>query len=98
MSTSLICDVPRCLLKLVHFVVKTGSVVKLFGNNNALIAEKKKEQFIPKTTDQQSVEAVSSFMYLGTVVDSNLSFSDNGVYVYKKAQQRLYLLGKLRSF
>ena len=55
-------------------------------------------ELIPVTIDQQSVEVVSSFKYLGTVVDSKLSFNDNVVYVYKKAQQRLYLLRKLRSF
>ena len=61
-------------------------------------SRKEKEPFIPVTTDQQSVETVSSFKYLGTVVDSKLSFNDNVVYVYKKAQQHLYLLRKLWSF
>ena len=41
-----------------------------------------KEAFIPVTIDQQSVVVVSCFKYLGTVVDSKLSFSDNVVYVY----------------
>ena len=49
-------------------------------------SRKEKEPFIPVTIDQQSVEVVSSFKYLGTVVDSKLSFNDNVVYVYKKAQ------------
>ena len=62
------------------------------------VEKKRPESFIPVTIDQQSVEIVSSFKYLGTVVDTKLSFSDNVVYVYKKAQQRLYLLRKLRSF
>ena len=44
------------------------------------------------------MEVVSSFKYLGTVVDTKLSFNDNVVYVYKKVQQRLYWLRKLRSF
>ena len=61
-------------------------------------SRKEKEPFIPVTIDQQSVEAVSSFKYLGTVIDSKLSFNDNVVYVYKKAQQSLYSLRKLRSF
>ena len=61
-------------------------------------SRKEKEPFIPVTIDQQSVEVVSRFKYLGTVVDSKLSFNDNVVYVYKKAQQRLYLLRKLRNF
>ena len=54
-------------------------------------SRKEKELFIPVTTDQQSMEVVSSFKYLGTVVDSKFSFNDNVVYMYKKAQQRLYL-------
>ena len=58
----------------------------------------KKKPFIPVTIDQQSVEVVSSIKYLRTVVDSKLRFNDNVVYVYKKAQQRLYLWRKLRSF
>ena len=41
---------------------------------------------------------VSSCKYLGTVVDSKLSFNDNVIYVYKIAEQRSYLLRKLRSF
>ena len=61
-------------------------------------SRREKEPFIPVTIDQQSVEVVSSFKYLGTVVDSKLSFNDNVVYVYKKTQQRLYLLRKLWSF
>ena len=46
----------------------------------------------------QTVETVSTFKYLGTVVDENLTFTDNVEYIYKKAQQRLFLLRKLRSF
>ena len=78
---------------------------KLFGSKcfkktkeQVFDSRKEKEPFIPVTTAQQSVEVVSSFKYLGTVVDSKLSFNDNVVYVYKKAQQRLFLLRKLRSF
>ena len=61
-------------------------------------SRKEKGPFIPVTTDQQSIEVVSSIKYLGIVIDSKLSFNNNVVYVYKKAQQRLYLLRKLRSF
>ena len=62
------------------------------------VEKKRPEPSVPVTIDQQSVEVVSSFKYLGTVVDSKLSFNDNIVYVYKEAQQRLYLLRKLRGF
>ena len=46
----------------------------------------------------QTVETVSTFKHLGTVVDENLTFTDNVDHIYKKAQQRLVLLRKLRSF
>ena len=46
----------------------------------------------------QTVETVSNCKYLGTVVDENLTFTDNVDHIYKKAQQRLFLLRKLRSF
>ena len=47
---------------------------------------------------QQEVRIVSSFKYLGTVIDQKLSFTENIDFLSKKAQQRLYLLGKLESF
>ena len=37
-------------------------------------------------------------MNLGTVVDENLTFTDNVDHIYKKAQQRMFLLQKLMSF
>ena len=40
---------------------------------------------------------MSNFKYLGTLIDNKLSFSDNSDLIYKKSQQRLYLLRKLRS-
>ena len=52
----------------------------------------------PLMIKEQEVEIVSSFKYLGTVVDQNFSFNENVDLMYKKAQQRLYLLRKLRSF
>ena len=57
-------------------------------------SRKEKEPFIPVTTDQQSVETVSSFEYLGIGVDSKLCLNDNIVYLYKKAPQ--HLLRKLQ--
>ena len=46
----------------------------------------------------QTVETVFTFKYLGTGVDENLIFTDNEDHIYKKAQQRLFLLRKLRIF
>ena len=61
-------------------------------------SRKEKEAFNSVITYQQSVEVVYSFKYLGTVVDSKPSFSDNVVYVRKKVHQRLYFLRKHSSF
>ena len=41
---------------------------------------------------------MSNFKYLGTLIDNKLSFRDNSDPIYKKSQQHLYLLRKLRSF
>ncbi|KAJ8349037.1 hypothetical protein SKAU_G00276260 [Synaphobranchus kaupii] len=47
---------------------------------------------------RRRVEQVGAFKYLGTEIDSLLSFSQHADSVYRKAQQRLFLLRKLRSF
>ena len=38
------------------------------------------------------------FKYLDILIDDKLSFRDNSDLIYKKSQQRLYLLRKVRSF
>ena len=48
--------------------------------------------------DGQVVERVEVFKYLSTHVDSRLSFSHHVDQIYKKAQSRLFMLRKLRSF
>lgn len=48
--------------------------------------------------DGQLVEQVQSFKYIGTEIDTSLSFSQNIYAVYKKAQQHLHLPRKLRTF
>ena len=52
----------------------------------------------PVRIRNQDVEIVTSFKYLGTILDKDLSFTENVDFVYKKTQQRLYLLRKLKSF
>ena len=49
----------------------------------------------PLMTNGQAVETVSTFKYLGTVVDENLTFTDKVDHIYKKTS---VLLRKLRSF
>ena len=47
----------------------------------------------------QEVEIVNiSFKYLGILTVQNLTFCDNVDIVYEKAQQRLFLLRKMKSF
>ena len=63
-----------------------------------LDARKTKNVFVSVKVNNESVEVVSNFKYLGTLTDNKLSFSGNSDLIYKKLQQRLYLLRKLRSF
>ena len=59
---------------------------------------KEKGVFRPVTFNQVPVETVTSFKYLGTHIDDKLNFTNNTDFIYKKAQQRLFLLRKLKSF
>ena len=61
--------------------------------------EKKNMQpFVPISIANENVEVVDSFKYLGTVLDTKLSFKENTDVIFNKCQQRLYLLRKLKSF
>ena len=51
----------------------------------------------PIYIDNQGVDIVSSYKYLGTFSDTNLTFCDHVDYIYKKTQHRLYLLRKLQA-
>ena len=57
-----------------------------------------KSDFTPIKISDELVEVVENFKYLGTIIDSKLNFSDNTDMIYKKCQQRLFLLRKLKSF
>lgn len=46
----------------------------------------------------QTVEIVKTFKYLGIMIDCKLNFSDNVALICKKANQRLFLLRKLKEF
>ena len=52
----------------------------------------------PVYVSEKEVEVVDDFVYLGTTIDKKLSFKGNAERIFKKANQRLYLLRKLRSF
>jgi len=55
-------------------------------------------EYKPVVIKEKTVEQVSNFKYLDTIIDEKLNFKSNVEYIHKKAQQRLGLLRKLRSF
>ncbi len=59
---------------------------------------KKKTTFSPIVINGEEIEIVDEYKYLGTIIDSKLSFTDNTDYIYKKGQQRLYFLRQLNKF
>ncbi len=46
----------------------------------------------PISLESQQVEIVEHFKYLGSILDSQLSFADNSEYIFKRCSQRLLLL------
>ena len=80
--------------------MKTRFLELNVGKTKELILGKLKglEYATPVVIDQKEVEIVHDFKYLGTHVDEKLSFDSHADSVYKKSQQRLFLLRKLKSF
>jgi len=52
----------------------------------------------PVIINDSHVQTVSEYKYLGTIIDNRLTWNSNTDAVYKKCQQRLYFMRKLRSF
>ena len=52
----------------------------------------------PVKIDSENVDQVDNFKYLGTVLDKNFKFSEHVNTICKKANQRLYLIRKLKNF
>ena len=48
--------------------------------------------------NDEKVEKVDNFKYLGTVLDRGLKFKHHVDFIVKKANQRMYLIRKLKSF
>ncbi|XP_025101682.1 uncharacterized protein LOC112568566 [Pomacea canaliculata] len=70
------------------------------GKTKELVIDQRKgkEMSTPLVIGNEEVERVTTFKYLGTVIDDSLNFTEHVGTVHKKAQQRLYLIRKLRSF
>ena len=58
----------------------------------------KKAPFTPVLINGEAIEVVSSYKYLGVLVDSKLDWRENSSAMFKKAQSRLFFLRKLHSF
>ena len=52
----------------------------------------------PIRIDNQEIEVMKTFKYLGILLDESLSFCDHVDYVYKKAQQRQFHTRNLKRF
>ena len=59
---------------------------------------KLKEPLQPLAIDNQEIEQVTSYKYLGTVVDCDLSWTLNSEAIFKKCRQRMHLLRVLSDF
>ena len=57
-----------------------------------------KPPFEPIVISNENVDVVNSFKYFGTTIGNDLNFQENTDQIYRKCQQRLYLLRKLKSF
>ena len=62
-----------------------------------LKSEKKKSTVNACMIKGQEVERVNVYKYLGTTIDSKLSFKQNTDEVFRKCRQRLHILYTLRA-
>ena len=58
----------------------------------------KKNEKMPLTINEQAVEQVTSYKFLGTYISKDLKWNKNSVDIVKKARQRLFFLRTLSSF
>ena len=56
------------------------------------------ETHCPLTINDCNVERVNEYKYLGTIVDDQLNWNRNTEKTFRKANQRLYFLRKLKKF
>ena len=60
--------------------------------------KRQKSDIPPLDIHGQTVERVTEYKYLGTVIDNKLTFSSNVEGVYKKCRQRMHLMYQLRAY
>ena len=59
---------------------------------------KRRNQIIPITINNENVDIVNSFKFLGTYISNDLKWEENTNNLTKKAHKRLYLLRQLNKF
>ena len=52
----------------------------------------------PVLINDEEIDIVDKYKYLGTIIDCKLTWNENVDYLYKKGQQRLYFLRRLNNF
>ena len=91
-----------------HYFSQVAKFVKWCEDNFLTLNVKKTKEmlidFRRKSTEipvlninDEQVERVQCYKYLGVMIDENLNFDKNANYVNKKCQSRIYLLQKLRK-
>ena len=78
---------------------------KLFLNvdkTKSMLLSSKQSRFchvdLQLQVDNKEIEPVSSFKYLGVMLDRFMTFHEHGVYISKKVSQRLHSLSRTRKF
>ena len=85
------------------------NIVDWCSKNNLLLNVKKTKEMIvdfrrnknpihPIFINNEPVEQISNFKFLGTTVTCDLSWTVNCSQILKKAKQRMYFLRQLRSY
>ena len=65
-----------------------------------MVIDFRRQQSSPGNTviHGEEVEVVTTYKYLGTIIDNKLTWNDNTEAIVKKCQQRMFFLRKLNSF
>jgi hypothetical protein len=59
---------------------------------------RKQGEHVNIVINNEQVEKVDSYKYLGTIIDSKLDFTENTLRICNKANKRLFFLRKLKEF
>jgi len=78
---------------------KSALVLNVNKNTELVISRTRQDvAVVPVMIESHPVEIVDHFKYLGTYIDSKLSFVDNTNNILKKCMQRLFLIRRISRF